>query len=67
MIKSRASACKCSREHLEKADAVIFVVDGSVPLKREDRALFNEIASKKKNCWSINKSDLPQDVRLMRN
>jgi tRNA modification GTPase len=50
-----------SREHLEKADAAIFVVDGSAPLSAEDRALFNEIAAKKRRLLAINKSDLPRD------
>ena len=54
-----------SREHLEKADAAIFVVDGSAPLSSEDRALFGKIASKKRKLMAINKRDLPQDNTVL--
>ena len=50
-----------SREHVEKADAALFVVDGSVPLSAEDRALFAAIALKERKLLVINKQDLPQD------
>jgi tRNA modification GTPase len=50
-----------SRAHLVKADAVIFVVDGSMPLTADDRALLNQVAGKKV-VLAVNKHDLPQAV-----
>jgi tRNA modification GTPase len=48
-----------SRAHVEKADAVIFVVDGSQPLTAADRDLLTEAAGKKV-LLAVNKNDLPQ-------
>jgi tRNA modification GTPase len=50
-----------SRAHLEKADAIIFVIDGSVPLTADDRALLGNIGGKK-ILLAINKSDLPRSI-----
>jgi tRNA modification GTPase len=50
---------KLSRERMEKADAMVFVVDGSMPLTADDRVLSGEIAGKK-TLLTINKSDLPR-------
>lgn len=52
-----------SRQHLEKADALIVVIDGSVELTPEDRALLN-IAISKKTVIAVNKIDLPLVVDL---
>ena len=52
-----------SRQHLEKADALIVVIDGSVELTPEDRALLN-IAISKKIVIAVNKIDLPLVVDL---
>jgi len=48
---------------LEKADALIVVIDGSVELTPEDRALLN-IAISKKTVIAVNKIDLPLVVDL---
>jgi tRNA modification GTPase len=48
-----------SREHVEKADAVIFVVDGSIYLEADDRTLVGELAGKK-TLLAVNKNDLPR-------
>ena len=50
-----------SRQHLEKADALVVVIDGSVELTPEDRALL-QIANSKKAVIAVNKSDLPLAV-----
>ena len=47
-----------SRLHLEKADALIVVLDGSVKLTADDRALLHSTGAKKL-VIAINKSDLP--------
>lgn len=47
-----------SRQHLEKADALIVVLDGSVELTADDHALLDNMAAKKL-VIAINKSDLP--------
>lgn len=52
-----------SRAHLEKADAVILVVDGSVPLTPDDRALLGSIRGKK-ILVAINKNDLPKAITV---
>jgi len=52
---------RLSRERLEKADAVIFVIDGSVPLTADDRVLIQETTGKK-ILMAINKNDLPRVV-----
>ena len=36
-----------SRQHLEKADALVMVIDGSVELTLEDRALLRNLVAKK--------------------
>ena len=48
-----------SREHLEKSEAVIVVLDGSALLTDEDR-IFLSSTTKKKGLIAINKSDLEQ-------
>lgn len=52
-----------SRQHLEKADALVMVIDGSVELTPEDRVLLQNIGPKKV-VIAINKSDLPRVVEL---
>ena len=52
-----------SRQHLEKADALVIVIDGSVELTPEDRALLQNIGAKKV-VIAVNKSDLPRVVEL---
>ncbi len=47
-----------SRQHLEKADALIVVLDGSLELTADDRALLRNTGSKR-HIIAINKSDLP--------
>ena len=47
-----------SRRHLQKADALIVVLDGSVELTADDRVLLDNAAAKKL-VIAINKSDLP--------
>ena len=48
-----------TRQHLDKADAVIVVLDGSEPLARDDETLLLSVKHKKV-LLAINKSDLPQ-------
>ena len=52
-----------SRQHLEKADALVIVIDGSVELTPEDCALLQNIGPKKV-VIAVNKSDLPKVVDL---
>jgi tRNA modification GTPase len=52
-----------SRQHLEKADALVIVIDGSVELTPEDCALLRNIGAKKA-VIAVNKSDLPIVVDL---
>ena len=52
-----------SRQHLEKADAVVLVLDGSVALTPEDEALL-QITRAKKGVIALNKSDLPLGMDL---
>ncbi len=52
-----------SRQHLEKADALVIVIDGSVELTPEDCALLQNIGAKKV-VIAVNKSDLPRVVDL---
>jgi tRNA modification GTPase len=52
-----------SRQHLDKADAIVLVVDGSVELTPEDEALL-QISSSKKRLIAVNKSDLPRAAQL---
>ena len=56
-----------SLRHLEKADAVVVVLDGSVSLTDEDRFCLSSIENKK-GLLVINKADLAQkcDVRVVR-
>jgi tRNA modification GTPase len=53
-----------SRQHLEKADAVLLVLDGSESLTDEDRALL-ELNAGKKAIIVVNKNDLPQKLNLV--
>ena len=50
-----------SRQHLEKADAILAVLDGSAPLTGEDRA-FLKLSHGKKAIIVINKSDLAPSI-----
>lgn len=50
-----------SRRHLEMADAVLTVLDGSRSLTHEDRNLL-ELAERKKNIVVMNKSDLALEI-----
>lgn len=52
-----------SRERVEKADAVILVIDGSTSLTADDRLLIGNIAGKKK-LLVVNKNDLPAVVAV---
>jgi tRNA modification GTPase len=52
-----------SREHLEKSDAAIVVLDGSAPLTDEDK-VFLSSTTRKKGLIAINKIDLEQSVDL---
>ncbi|HSE85401.1 MAG TPA: tRNA uridine-5-carboxymethylaminomethyl(34) synthesis GTPase MnmE [Candidatus Binatia bacterium] len=52
-----------SREHLEKSDAAIVVLDGSAPLTDEDK-VFLSSTKRKKGLIAINKIDLEQSVDL---
>jgi tRNA modification GTPase len=52
-----------SRERVEKADAGIFVIDGSMSLTADDRALLGEMAGKK-TLLTVNKNDLPRVVAV---
>jgi tRNA modification GTPase len=54
---------KFSRDHVEKADAVVFVLDGSVSLTDDDRTLIGAIAEKR-SLVAINKEDLPSAIDL---
>lgn len=48
-----------SRRHVDRADAVIVVLDGSEALTQDDEALLDSLAQKK--VWIVvNKNDLPQ-------
>ena len=53
-----------SRQHLEKADAVLLVLDGSESLTDEDRALL-ELNAGKKAIIVVNKNDLPQKLNFV--
>ena len=52
-----------SRQHLEKADAVLVVLDGSEYLTDEDRALL-KLSAGKKSIIVVNKNDLSQRLDL---
>jgi tRNA modification GTPase len=53
-----------SRRHLEKADAVLVVLDGSESLTDEDRALL-KLSVDKKAIIVVNKNDLPHRLNLV--
>lgn len=50
-----------SRQHLEKADALVLVLDGSVAITADDRQLLQDIGAKKL-VIAVNKSDLPSVI-----
>jgi tRNA modification GTPase len=50
-----------SRQHVNKADAVLVVLDGSQPLALDDQALLGDIAQRK-ILVAVNKSDLPRQL-----
>ncbi len=52
-----------SRQAVEKADLVIFVCDGSVPLTDEDRAIIDLCCEREQAIALINKTDLGQKVQ----
>ena len=49
---------KRTRERLAQADLVLYLVDGSAPLSREDREALEELAGRR-GLAVINKMDLP--------
>jgi len=53
-----AMGIEYTRERLSRADIVIFMVDGSVPITSEDRRIF-DLVKNRKAVLVINKSDLP--------
>ena len=52
-----------SRQYLEKADAVIAVLDGSTAITAADEALLHDLGAKK-TLIAINKVDLPQGLMV---
>lgn len=52
-----------SRFHLEQADLVLLVFDGSEPLTNEDRQLIDQVAGRS-TIAVINKTDLPQQIEV---
>ena len=50
-----------SHEALERADMILAVLDGSIPLAAEDRQLLEE-AQAKPSVVVVNKSDLPSKM-----
>jgi tRNA modification GTPase len=52
-----------SRQYLEKADAVVIVLDGSTRLTEADQDLLREVGAKK-NLIAVNKCDLPQALSI---
>ena len=52
-----------SRSYLERADLVLFVLDGSEATREEDRQLLKELQSRPV-IYVINKEDLPQKLTL---
>ncbi|MGE5217422.1 MAG: tRNA uridine-5-carboxymethylaminomethyl(34) synthesis GTPase MnmE [Chloroflexota bacterium] len=50
-----------SRQHLDKADAVVVVLDGSEALTKDDEKLLDSLA-RKKVLIAVNKKDLPQSL-----
>jgi tRNA modification GTPase len=50
-----------SREYLEKADALIVVLDGSTKLTQDDKVLLRNVEAKKL-LIAVNKDDLPQTL-----
>lgn len=53
-----------SLRHLEAAEAVLVVLDGSFPLTSEDRFILGAVRGKK-GLAVVNKSDLPQQLDLL--
>jgi tRNA modification GTPase len=55
-----------SRDAMERADLLLFVIDGSVPLTGEDRALGSQLHGyeNKKRLLVVNKADLPSKLEL---
>ena len=52
-----------SRQHVEKADALVVVIDGSTRLTQDDEALLRNVETKKV-LIAVNKNDLPQALSL---
>ena len=52
-----------SRQHVEKADALVVVIDGSTRLTQDDEALLRNVEIKKV-LIAVNKNDLPQALSL---
>jgi tRNA modification GTPase len=52
-----------SQQHLDKADALLLVLDGSCPLEEEDRSLLTA-SSRKKAILVVNKNDLPRKLEI---
>lgn len=51
-----------ARDHVEKADLILYVIDSSCPLDENDRDIFNMISGKK-SVILLNKSDLQTVVK----
>ena len=52
-----------SRHHMESADLVLFLLDGSQQLCKNDKAIMNEIKDKKV-IVVVNKTDLPKRLKI---
>src|SRR5262245_35808619 len=52
-----------TRQYLDKADALIVVFDGSLPLTENDRSVLESVG-RKKYLIAINKNDLPQKLTV---
>lgn len=51
-----------TRQYLQSADFVLFVVDAGLPLRRQDRELFEQLSGKRV-IVVINKTDLPEQSK----
>lgn len=57
-----AKAVKRAKQHIDSADLVVILFDGSRQLSQEDRALIKKVQSKKHVIAVINKIDLRQKI-----
>ena len=51
-----------TRERLQQADLILYLVDGSAPLASEDEAVLGELAAGRRGLVVINKIDLAQEL-----